>query len=227
MSTRQIGPVDYLTMLPAWYSDAHACCRAQQAYSRAGRWRDAQYLPARAAAAGVEPDEQLYSGIINAMGDNGVWREAVDIVQLMRGVGSGVRESGEEGGTVATSSGVTAVGAGPRAAAAEPGATVDRGLEGSPPLPRPGQAAYLSACLACAKQGQWEGVLGLMDDMREDGLERTASIYACAMRAFVEAGKWERAVQLVRDEVRFFFSIRVRMFYNERLSKAVCPSGRG
>ncbi|CAN0286759.1 unnamed protein product, partial [Ectocarpus fasciculatus] len=40
-----------------------------------------------------------------------------------------------------------------------------------------------------------------MEDMREDGLERDSAVYASAMRAFVEAGDWERAVEIVTVEM--------------------------
>lgn len=71
----------------------------------------------------------------------------------------------------------------------------------SPP-PLAGRLAYGSACRACARQGKWREVLDLIADMREDGLDRDASIYAAVMRAFVEAGEWEKSIPLVMVEVR-------------------------
>ena len=65
----------------------------------------------------------------------------------------------------------------------------------------PGRPAYGCACRACAVRGEWGAVLGLIGDMREDGVARDAAVYASAMRALVEAGEWERAVELVTVEV--------------------------
>lgn len=152
-----------------------------KAYALAGRWRDALCLPARAAAAGVVPDEQLYASVLNALGDNGAWSEAVDLVLSMRCTVPRDGDPLEEGADAGFTPGGSA-------------------LDEEPP--RPGQAAYAAACRACARQGQSEAVAGLIDCMRADGVRRTTTVYACAMRAFGEAGQWERAVQLVRDEVR-------------------------
>lgn len=60
-----------------------------QAYGLAGRWEDALALIPRAVAAGAYPDEQLYCGVMNALGDNGAWRETVALIQSMRSGGGG------------------------------------------------------------------------------------------------------------------------------------------
>lgn len=161
-----------------------------KAYGLAGRCEDARSMPGRAIAGGLIPDEKLYASVMNALGYNGFWREAVGVLQSMRR-GSSQRGDGGEG-----AGGACAIvsGADPRVETVS-----EDTLAGA--WPRPGQAAFGSACRACAAQGEWETVLGIMDDMREDGVRRTVSVYACAMRAFVEAGAWERAVELVKSEV--------------------------
>lgn len=134
----------------------------------------------RAEAAGACPDEQLYCGVMNALGDNGAWRETVALIQSMRTGGS------------RSSSGSVSSGTNWRAA-----------VTAAPP--RPGQSAYDCACRACARAGQAQAVLGLMADMREDGVARNAAVYAALIRAFAERGEWERAVEVVLVEVIFFF----------------------
>lgn len=177
-----------------------------QAYGLAGRWEDALGLLPRAAAAGVRPDERMYCAVINAMGDSGAWREAVELVRAMRVLaGASTGDSEREAA----------------AADAEVVVDVDKGGEccfpmydgdnqqllswlSSLPLPsppRPGRSAYGCACRAGSLTGQWPAVLELIDDMRRDGVERDPAVYASAIRAFVEAGEWERAVELVTVEV--------------------------
>lgn len=162
----------------------------------AGRWEDALSLLPRATAAaeGLEegeegargdilPDERMYCSVINAMGESGAWKQAVDLVHSMRrplpppplssspvSAGAGDRNTNDKNASLAET-------------------------------PRPGQAAYACACRACARQGEWGAVLGLVEDMREDGVPRDVAVYASAMRAFVEAGEWERAVEIVMAEV--------------------------
>lgn len=172
-----------------------------QAYGLAGRWEDALSLLSRAAVAAegleetgeeeaggaVVPDERMYCSVINAMGESGAWEEAVALLQSMRRSPSSQLLAGAAGGNSDDKDKDTSVTAVP------------------PSLlqtPRPGPAAYAGACRACAKQGEWSAVLGLIENMREDGVSRDAAVYASAMRAFVEAGEWERAVEIVTAEVR-------------------------
>ncbi|CAN0587309.1 unnamed protein product, partial [Ectocarpus sp. 12 AP-2014] len=131
-----------------------------QAYGLAGRWEDALALLPRAAALATVPDERMYCSVINAMGESGAWEAAVELIQSMRrrpSAAAAVAAAGGSGGRTSDSgaSGVAAA------------ALVLPSLE--PPLP--GRAAYGCACRACARKGEWGAVLGLMEDMREDGLE--------------------------------------------------------
>ncbi|CAM9411901.1 unnamed protein product [Ectocarpus sp. 6 AP-2014] len=160
-----------------------------QAYGLAGRWEDALALLPRAAALAAVPDERMYCSVINAMGESGAWEAAVELIQSMRRrrrPSAAATAGGSGGGT--SDSGASGVAA---------AAVVSLSLEPPPP----GRAAYGCACRACARKGEWGAVLGLMEDMREDGLERDSSVYASAMRAFVEAGDWERAVEIVTVEM--------------------------
>ncbi|CAM9447310.1 unnamed protein product, partial [Ectocarpus sp. 13 AM-2016] len=161
-----------------------------QAYGLAGRWEDALALLPRAAAFAAVPDERMYCSVINAMGESGAWEAAVELIQSMRPRPSAPAAAAAAGG----SGGGTSDGGASGVAAA---AVVSASLEPPPP----GRAAYGCACRACARKGEWGAVLGLMEDMREDGLERDSSVYASAMRAFVEAGDWERAVEIVTVEM--------------------------
>lgn len=168
-----------------------------QAYGLAGRWEDALALLPRAAALAADeqesgnqraavPDERMYCSVINAMGESGAWEAAVELIQSMR------RRPSAAAAAAGSSSGTSDSRASGAAAA---------GVSPSLEPPPPGRAAYGCACRACARKGEWGAVLGLMEDMREDGLERDSSVYASAMRAFVEAGDWERAVETVTVEV--------------------------
>lgn len=131
---------------------------------------------------GTVPDERMYCSVVNAMGESGAWQEAVELVQSMRRSSSS-RSLADGGGNTDDND-----------ASAAAASVVE--------TPRPGRAAYACACRACARQGEWGEVLGLIENMREDGVPRDASVYASAMRAFVEAGEWERAVEIVTAEVR-------------------------
>ncbi|CAN0360666.1 unnamed protein product, partial [Laminaria digitata] len=142
------------------------------AYGLAGRWEDALDLLPRAAAAGVAPDERMYCAVINAMGESSAWERAVELVQSMRLTCGAGGDSELEPGQLLL-------------------------LE----APLPGRPAYGCACRACAGQGEWAAVLGLIGDMREDGVARDVAVYASAMRALVEAGEWERAVEVVTVEM--------------------------
>lgn len=140
----------------------------------------------RALAAGVVPDERMYCAVINAVGESGAWEQAVELVQSMRRP-----VSPRDGGVMIKAGSET-----------EPGSkTLLQQQQQRPPPPLPGVTAYGCACRACARQGELQAVLGLMEDMREDGVARDAAIFASTMRAFVEAGEWERAVEVVMVEV--------------------------
>lgn len=175
----------------------------KQAYGLAGRWEDAlSLLPRAAAVAGdseeVEeargaflPDERMYCSIINAMGESGAWKQAVELVQSMRRPSSSSSSAQDLAGGDGNTDHKNAT------VAAAVSALVDTPT----PIPRPGQAAYACACRACARQGEWDAVQRLMESMREDGVSRNVAVYASAMRAFIEAGEWERAVEIVTAEV--------------------------
>ncbi|CAN0143868.1 unnamed protein product, partial [Hapterophycus canaliculatus] len=187
-----------------------------QAYGLAGRWEDALALlprAAEAAAAAAEeeereeeaaivagPDEPMYCSVINAMGESGEWRAAVELLQSMRR-----RPSASPSMAAASGGG----GGGGDASTV----TTERTLE--PPLP--GRPSYGCACRACARQGQWGVVSELLENMREDGVARDASIYASAMRAFVEAGEWERAVEIVTVEMERDGVVPDAISYNQAL----------
>ncbi|CAN0072282.1 unnamed protein product, partial [Sphacelaria rigidula] len=162
------------------------------AYGLAGRWEDALALIPRAAAAmstiaGACLDEQLYCSVINALGDNGAWQEAVTLIQSMRS-GAAVDGSGGSGEVTWIS----------RSPSSSSSAAAAAGAASSGVHVSPGQSAYDCACRACAKAGQPQAVLGLMEHMREDGVARNAAMYASLIRAFAERGEWEQAVELVR-----------------------------
>lgn len=175
-----------------------------QAYGLAGRWEDALELLSRAAAAGVRPDERMYCAVINAMGDSGAWREAVELVRVMRVLaGAGTGDSEREA-AAADADDVVGVGKeGERCFAICNGDNQQlvSWLSSLPSPPRPGRSAYGCACRASSLTGQWPAVLELIDDMRRDGVERDRAVYVSAIRAFVEAGEWERAVEVVTVEV--------------------------
>lgn len=180
-----------------------------KAYGLAGRWEDALALVPRAAAAAAAaedaaggagggagataPDERMFCSIINAMGESGAWGAAVELVQSMRPPLSSSSSfsprplvAGGGGGNTGDNDDASIIAATVMAVEPKP----------------PGRPAYGCACRACARQGEWGAVLGLIENMREDGVARDASVYASAMRAFVEAGEWERAVEIVTVEVR-------------------------
>lgn len=175
-----------------------------QAYGLAGRWKDALDLLPRAAAAGVRPDERMYCAVINAMGDSGAWREAVEIVRAMRILaGAGTGDSEREA-AAADEDDVLGVIKGEECCfpiCNEDKQQLVSWLSSLPPPPRPGRSAYGCACRASSLAGQWPAVLELIDDMRRDGVERDPAVYVSAIRAFVEAGQWERAVEMVTVEV--------------------------
>eukprot|EP00903_Cladosiphon_okamuranus_P012196 g11439.t1 len=193
-----------------------------QAYGLAGRWEDAlSLLPRAAAVADLEegdeargaflPDERMYCSVINAMGESGAWKQAVELVQSMRRRSSSTSSpqvlAGGDGNTDHKNERVAAASA----------------LETPTPTPRPGQAAYACACRACARQGEWGAVEGLMESMREDGVPRDVAVYASAMRAFVEAGKWERAVEIVTAEMELDGVAPDAISYNQALR--ACRAG--
>ncbi|CAN0085446.1 unnamed protein product [Ectocarpus sp. 4 AP-2014] len=130
----------------------------------------------------------MYCSVINAMGESGAWEAAVALIQSMRRRPSAAAAAAGGSGDGTSDSGASGVAA---------AAVVLPSLEPPPP----GRAAYGCACRAGARKGEWGAVLELMEDMREDGLERDSSVYASAMRAFVEAGDWERAVEIVTVEM--------------------------
>ena len=135
----------------------------------------------------------MYCAVIDAMGENGAWREVVELVQALR--------------TRATSNTAGELESDPDKLSEKGCCSPDnRGrqalLLALPPPSWPRRAVYGCACRACAHGGDWRAVLALIDGMRRDGVDRDPAVYASAMRAFVEAGEWERAVELVTVEVR-------------------------
>ncbi|CAM9851682.1 unnamed protein product, partial [Choristocarpus tenellus] len=151
-----------------------------QAYGAAGRWEDALAIPHLLTAPSVQfkPDTILFCSIISACGEGKAWREAVAVVQSMReNAAAYASAQGGAGTEVGTSS----------------------GAESYPP--HPDVAVYGCACRACALSGQWEAVLGLIEDMRVDKVARDVGVYASLMRALAAVGEWERAISVVMEEV--------------------------
>lgn len=135
---------------------------------------------------------------MNALGHNGAWPQAVDLIRSMRRSGRLKEHDAAVGST--------------RNDADEKGANAAAATL----VPAAGQSAFGCACHACARAGRWDAVLGLMADMREDGVARNAAIYASLIRALAEGGEWERAVELVRVEVMRFTLLLLLLFLKSR-----------
>eukprot|EP00903_Cladosiphon_okamuranus_P015642 g14444.t1 len=160
------------------------------------------------------PTVEAYTAALAACGNAGQWEVAVGLLREVT--------DGDVVAATSTVSGVDGVGADPgsaAAAAANGGAAADShdeeggddgrrrkpeamGAAVHEPVPlKPDSFLYNAAIEACAKAGQWEHALKLLEEISEIGLSPCVVSYNSAIAACAGADQWEKAVALL-DEMR-------------------------
>lgn len=167
---------------PVIYNSVTAACGA------AGRWREALQALRWTLRDGMEPTFIAYNATLGALGKAGKWQLAQSLLTEMRRASYRGHIASQKPGNVGARKGLSGKGA----------AQVKRPAR----LPQPDVYSYTSVIDACAKSGQLERALEVLEGMRRarvtPGLVTfNALISACG----TGGGKWRRALEFVVEMV--------------------------
>ena len=142
----------------------------------------------------------------------------------------GSRNSGGGGGDGGLpGSGGSSAGAAITAAAATVGGHQPR--PGRRRGPRPDVVSYSTAIMACSRAGNWERALGLLQEMRSDGLAPNSTTFTAAMAACRQNGAQAGIVTTLLDSIKSCGVSPDAILYGTALDAcadaALCERARG
>ncbi|CAM9591185.1 unnamed protein product, partial [Discosporangium mesarthrocarpum] len=172
-------------MPAAGVAPGSACLHAaMRACVQSGRWEEALGILFEGMdAAGVRRDASSYATAITACGRGGMWETGLQVLDLLR---AEIRR----GGKAAVAS--MGMGWGNRE-----GIVRSR----APPALQLNARVFNAAMKACLDCGQHEAALGLLEQMRAEGVTPDAAAFGSALRAHVELGWWGGALDLLEHSI--------------------------
>lgn len=97
--------------------------------------------------------------------------------------------------------------------------------------PSPDVVSYSTAIMACSRAGNWERALGLLGEMRSEGLAPNSTTFTAAMAACRKSGAQAGVITALLDSMRSFGVLPDAILYGAALDAcadaALCERARG
>lgn len=155
--------------------DTYCYTAVIDACAKAKMWKKALALLDEMQDQGIEPSEVTYSVTISACGNGGQWQKALDLLQLMKTKGMSVN-------AITYNAALTALSKASR------------------------QKARYSTGKFSSEQdddfddhgdGLWSRALGILEEMKADGIEPDGFCYSSAISCCGAEGRWKEALELI------------------------------
>ena len=167
--------------------DTYCYTAVIDACAKAKMWKKALALLDEMQQRGIEPSEVTYSVAISACGNGGQWQKALDLLKLMKSKGMSTN-------VITYNAALTAL----SKASRQKVRFMSKVTTDDFPV-RPGQKVTMENDMIFEQQGDglWTRALGILEEMKADGIEPDGFCYSSAISCCGAEGRWKEALDLI------------------------------